>query len=173
MPLADHFATIELGNAVDDLTRQLLDELAALLDRVKPKKLDRSRSTITNGIEGISIELRHLDDPDLAVDIEAFGEEVVVNYGEEHEHFNVEHEYMEFVIGPFAAYSMVPRVISFLEALITGRIELHVSHRLIYVSTDSYWINDQGERERFLNGGTVIPTFRWTKEPIVRTFDFR
>lgn len=173
MALSEHFAAIDLPDDVDALTRQLLDELEALLDAIAPTQLDAGRSTIEPGVGGISIELRHRDKPELTVGIEAFGEEVVVNYGEEHEHFDVEHEFMDFAVGPLATDRMVPRVTAFLEALLTGRIELHVTHHMFYVKTLSYWINDAGERERFLSGGTVIPTFKWSREPIVRTFDFR
>ncbi|NND13958.1 MAG: hypothetical protein HKO10_08335 [Acidimicrobiia bacterium] len=173
MSLDDYFATIELADPLDNLTSELLDELRTMLDRIHPSRLDRTHSSIAPAAEGISIEMRHRDDPGLAVGLEAFGVEVVVNYGEEHEHFNVEHEFIDFAVGPLATEFMVPRIVAFLEALMTGRIELHVTHRFLYVSTVSYWINDAGERERFLSGGTVIPTFKWTKEPIVKNFDFR
>ncbi len=173
MSLDDHFATIELAESLDDVTGELLHQLQAMLERIEPARLDRTRSSIVPGVEGISIEMRHRDDSGLSVGVEAFGEEVVVNYGEEHEHFNVEHEFVDFAVGPLATDFMVPRVVAFLEALLTGRIELHVTHRLFYVRTLSYWINDAGDRERFLSGGTVIPTFKWTKEPIVKKFDFR
>jgi hypothetical protein len=68
---------------------------------------------------------------------------------------------------------MVPRIAALLRALMSGRVELHGTHRLFSVKTVSYWINDAGEKERLLRGGTVIPPFRWTREPIVKTFDFR
>lgn len=173
MPLNDWFSSVDVGDDDSPLTRELLEGCEALLDRLQPALLDVTRSAIQPGVEGLDIELRHRTDPDLRVDITGFGEEVVVSYGEEHEHFDVEHEFVDFAVGPFAVDQMVPRVISFLEALLTGRVELHVTHRLFWVSTISYWINDAGTRERFLRGGTVLPTFRWTREPIVRVFDFR
>ncbi len=173
VPLEDYFATIELEEPVDGQNAALLDQLGAMLDRIQPGRIDSGRSSIEPFVGGITIEIRHRDDPDIEIGLEAFGEEMVINYGEEHEHFDVEHEFVEFAVGPLATDFMVPRVVAFLEALMTGRIELHVTHRLFYVKTVSYWINDAGERERFLRGGTVIPTFKWSNEPIVRTFDFR
>lgn len=173
MALTDYFATISLPDDIDPQNRQLLDGLDAMLERITPSRIDRESSRIEPGVEGVSIELRHLTNPALQVSIEAFGEEVVVSYGEEHEHFDVEHEIAEFAVGPFATAGVIPRVLAFLESLMTGRVELHVTHRLLYVRTLSYWINDAGERELFLNGGTVIPTFKWSKAPTVRTFDFR
>lgn len=173
MPLADYFTMIDLGPAVDPLTRSLLDEIEAMLDGLEPTQIDRDRSQIGPGTGGISIDIYHILDPGVAIGIEGFGEEVVVNYGEEHEHFDVEHEFVPLGVGPLATDHMVPRVAAFLRALMSGRVELHVTHRILYVKTVSYWINDDGERERFLRGGTVIPTFRWTREPIVKAFDFR
>ncbi|MFT4628558.1 MAG: hypothetical protein ACI8PZ_007254, partial [Myxococcota bacterium] len=32
---------------------------------------------------------------------------------------------------------------------------------------------DAGELQPFFSSGTLIPTLRWTSQPIVRTFDFR
>ena len=143
-----------------------------MLDALKPTKIDSRRSEIVPGSGYISIHIHHVSYPDAAIGVEAFGGEVVVNYGEEHEHFDIEHQSALFGIGPFAEGDLTTQVTAFLRELMSGRVELHVTHRLIYVKTLGFWINEEGERERFISGGTLIPTLRWSKQPNIKTFDF-
>ncbi len=170
MPLRDFLRVDELPTeiAVDD--ELLLSELERLLTELRPKFLDRARSSVVPGPEGIVITLAHLHHPETTIQVEAGGAEIVVSYGEEHVHL-AEHEPSAGQVGPLATPGLVPKVIAFLRALLTGRIELRVSHRLLMVTTRSYWINERGERELFLSGGTLWPTLRWTPVPLIRTFD--
>lgn len=171
MALTDYFGRVEVGGH-EYSTEAVLAGLEALLDELRPARIDRARSEIVNRSEFVDVRIAHTLDPDLSVEVALFGDEIVVSYGVEHEHFNVEHEDVSYQVGPFLAPGMVPKVIGFLRALITGRVVLEVTHRLVYVKTRSYWINEDGERELFLSGGTVIPTLRWTPEPRILTFDF-
>ncbi|MFT4628891.1 MAG: hypothetical protein ACI8PZ_007587 [Myxococcota bacterium] len=168
MPLDDHFATLDLTEPLHPRTRELLDSLEATLDRVRPTRLDRAHSSIAPVATGLSLELAHRDDDGLSLGMGAFGAEVVVNYGEEHLHFDTERGRVE----P-SAETAPAEPVAFLEALLTGRIQLHTTHRLFWLSTRSFRLDDAGELQPFFSSGTLIPTFKWTAQPIVRTFDFR
>jgi len=152
-------------------TRALLVALAELLDRLQPATLDRAGSYLECDDETISASLVHAADEARNLAIVMFGDEAVVSYGEEHEHFRSDHVDELEQVGPLATPGMVPKLVAFLEALMTGRIELHVWNRPMWVRTRSYWINDAGTREIFLRGGTLLPSLRWSG-PRVRTFDF-
>ena len=170
MPLPEFFSVVDLPTDIDASNEHLLVELERLLVNLRPHHLDPKRSKILPGPQGVVITLIHVLKPATTIEIEACGDEVVVSYGEEHVHL-ADYEASVDQVGPLATPGLVPKVIAFLRALLTGRIELEVSHRLLLVTTRSYWINDRGERELFLTGGTFIPTLQWTRAPLVRTFD--
>jgi len=59
----------------------------------------------------------------------------------------------------------------FVEQLLLGRVELEVRQGFVLCKTKSYWINDDGEREEFLCGGTLLPSLRRRTPRLIR-FDF-
>ena len=124
---------------------QLIAGLGQLFTELRPTYLDRKRSKLVPGPEGPVITLLPALQPEPGIEIAVCGDEVVVSYGEEHVHLTNDDESGELV-GPFAVPGLVPKVMAVLRALLTGRIELHVSQRLLLVATRSYWINDHGER---------------------------
>jgi len=152
-------------------TSQILAALTDGLDRLQPPALDRDASSIRVDAEMVTITLVHATDAARNVSVVVFGDEAVVSYGEEHEHFRSDHEDVPGQIGPFRTPGMAPKLVAFLEALMTGRIELHVWKRPLWVRTRSYWVNEGGKRELFLRGGTAWPTLGWSG-PTVRTFGF-
>ncbi len=171
--LADFFGRVDGCDEVDHPeASRLLDALPDLLDRLQPQALDRDASSVCVEAEVVTISLVHATDAARSLSMVLFGDEAVVNYREEHEHFRSNHEDGPGQVGPFLAPGMVPKLLSFLEALMTDRIELHVWKRPLWVRTRSYWVNEAGERELFLRGGTVSLTLGWNG-PTVRRFGYR
>lgn len=143
--------------------------LADLLDELALRMLDDAASEVTRGEVGAEIVLAHRERGRI-VWIESFGD-VVVSYGAEHEHF----EWEDAEVGriwPFHEDDHVAQALSFVRYLVTGRIELDVWYRPLAVKTRSYWIDEDGDRQLFLRGGTLGAFFGWSKEPEVQRFDF-
>ena len=59
--------------------------------------------------------------------------------------------------GPSRATTTSRPPSTLVECLLTGRVELHVWKRPLGVRTRSYWINEDGQPELFLRGGTFGP----------------
>ena len=53
-----------------------------------------------------------------------------------------------------------------------GRIELQVWKRPFAIKTRTFWINQYGERELTLRGGTVGLFLGWSRQPEVYRYDF-
>jgi len=171
--LADFFGRVDGYDEVDHPeTSRFLDALPDLLDRLQPQALDHDASSVCAEAEMVTISLVHATDTARSLSVVLFGDEAVVSYGEEHEHFRSNHEDGPRQVGPFLTRGMVPKLLSFLEALMADRIELHVWKRPLWIRTRSYWVNEAGERELFLRGGTVLPTLGWSG-PTVRRFGYR
>lgn len=172
MSLGQYLGQVDAVEGLDESSRELVRAIEGVLDSCRPTLVDAKQSRLTTHTDWFEVVLIHLHDPAISIEVSGFGNEVVVSYGVEHESFNVEHEDVSFQVGPLATPGLIPKVSEFLRALLRGRIELEVKHRLFYVATRSYWINDEGVRELFLRGGTVIPTLKWSTQPVVLTFDY-
>ena len=150
----------------------LVEGIAAILERLDPPLLDAAGSSAIADANGLHVILMHADRPDMRVDVDADGHgEIVVSYGYEHEHFRSE----DLAVGrvwPFPSADHVQATLTLVECLLTGRVELEVWKRPLGVKTRSYWLNDDGEAELFLRGGTVGPYFGWSKTPKTYRFDF-
>ncbi len=96
----------------------------------------------------------------------------MVSYGREHEHFRPDDDPGDEAVGPFGVQGTAPKVVGFVEQLLLGRIELQVWTRPLMVKTRSYWINDRGERELFLRGGTAAWVFGWARRPEILRIEF-
>ena len=159
-------ATLDSSNADASI---FVAGLADLLDELQLPMLDDHASEVEQTEVGVHLMLSHRERGQI-VSIVAF-DDVVVSYGPEHEHFEWENAEVARV-WPFHEDDHVAQALAFIRYLVTGRIELDVWYRPLAVKTRSYWIDDEGNRQLFLRGGTVGPFFGWSKEPEVQRFDF-
>ncbi|MDJ0924633.1 MAG: hypothetical protein QNJ77_08730 [Acidimicrobiia bacterium] len=152
--------------------RELAEGLATLIGSLDPPLLDVEESSAVADGNGFHVALVHANRPEMRVDIDADGHgEIVVSYGYEHEHFRSEDASVGRV-WPFPSADHIQGVLTLVDYLMTDRIELHVWKRPLGVRTRSYWINDDGEAELFLRGGTVGPFLGWSRTPEIYRFDF-
>lgn len=152
--------------------RAVAEGVAAILERLDLPYLDVAGCSAVADANGLHVTLQHRRRPGLRIDVIAGdGGEIVVSYGLEHEHFRYEDAQVGRV-WPFPSEDHVGATLALVEYLLTGRIELHVWKRPLAITTRSYWINDAGQRELFLRGGTVGPFFGWSRTPEVYRFDF-
>lgn len=162
---------LESVTGLNEEQQAVADGLAAVLKRLNPSQLDVTRCSAVLHGNGFHIVLAHRNG-EYRIDIDADGNgESVVSYGLEHEHFRWEDADVGRV-WPFPSDDHVQATLALVEYLLTGRVELHVWKRPFAIKTRSYWINDQGEAELFLRGGTVGPFFGWSRTPEVNRFDF-
>ena len=75
-------------------------------------------------------------------------------------------------VWPFPSEDHIQATLTLVECLLTGRIELQVWKRPLGVKTRSYWINEDGQAELFLRGGTAGPYFGWSRTPEIYRFDY-
>jgi hypothetical protein len=150
---------LEVEGALNPEQRAVAEGLAAILQRLNPPYLDVAGSSVVADTNGFHVTLLHSNRPGLGVDVDAScGGEIVVSYGKEHEHFRSE----DAAIGrvwPFPSEDHI-------------QIELQVWKRPLGVKTRSYWINEDGQAELFLRGGTAGPYFGWSRTPEIYRFDF-
>lgn len=169
---ADFFGHVD---PTDDLghpeTKKMLAAMGDLLDRLRPTALDSNASRVERDADTVSVSLVHSTDEARNLVLTMFGDEAVVSYAEEHQHFRSDHGDGPRQVGPLAIPGMVPKLVAFVEALMSGRIELHVWYRPMSVRTRSYWVNDAGERELFVRSSTLLPTLR-RSGPEIRTFGY-
>jgi len=152
--------------------RGLAERLDAVVTHVDLPLLDVAASSARLDSRSFHVRFAHRTTPQLAIDIDAPGDgEFIVSYWEEHESFR-KGDAADGRVWPFASDDPLQATLSLVEALLTGRIELHVWRRPLAIRTRSFWINDEGESELFLRGGTVGPYFGWTRTPDVYRFDY-
>ncbi len=116
-------------------TRAFLVDLEDLLDRTHPPGLQRAAMSVTTGDAAALVVLPHHSDPDRAVEIEIDNHKVVVAYQPERVIFDSPGEALRFV-----------------EMLCAGRVELEITHGLLWTTMRSY------------RDGQTVP-FRRTRMP--------
>ena len=156
-------------DALDPDESIFVSGLADLLDELQLPMLDDDASEVEQTEVGVDVVLAHRERGEI-VSIGWYGD-VVVSYGPEHDHFEWEDAEMGRV-WPFQEDDHVAQALAFIRYLVTGRIELDVRYRPFAVNTRSYWIDDEGNRQLIVRGGTIGPFFGWTREPDVQRFDF-
>jgi len=163
---------LEVEGPLNPEQRAVAGGLAAILERLNPPHLDVAGSSVVADTNGFHVTLLHSNRPELRVDVDASGGgEIVVSYGAEHEHFRSE-DAETGRVWPFPSEDHIQATLTLVECLLTGRIELQVWKRPLGVKTRSYWINEDGQAELFLRGGTVGPYFGWSRTPEIYRFDY-
>ena len=163
---------LEVVGSLSPEQRAVAEGLAAILERLNPPQLDLAESSVVGDANGLHVTLMHKSRPELRVDVDASGNgEIVVSYGHEHEHLRSQDPELGRV-WPFPSEDHIQATLALVEYLLTGRIELQVWRRPLGVKTRSYWINENGQAELFLRGGTTGPYFGWSRTPEIYRFDY-
>jgi len=118
--------------------RDFLVELEELLDRGAAPALDRDRIEINTAHAVALVRLPHRDDPTRDVELEVDDHNVVVGYGGEPLHLRDRAFALEFV-----------------EALLTGRVDIEVQRGWLWRTTRSYL---DGSPRPFLVTRMPVPT---------------
>jgi len=164
--------TLGVPGELNPEQRAIAEGLAAILERLNPPHLDVTGTSVVTDTNGFHVTLQHNTRPELEVVVAASGDgEIVVSYGVEHEHFRSEDAGVGRV-WPFPSNDHVEATLTLVECLLTGRVELHVWKRPLGIRTHSYWINEEGQPELFLRGGTFGPYLGWSRTPAIHRFDF-
>ena len=151
--------------------REFLETLYDLLERVQPPTVDRIASEIKPYGRGAHVSIAHSMNPDYSLLLDVTDDEVVVSFGSEHEHFSRDDHDLGRV-WPFDRGSFVATSLFFIEQLLTGRIRVEILRRPFQIKTRAYWLNDEGELELFLRGGTILPIVGWSRSPEVEQISF-
>jgi hypothetical protein len=106
---------------VTPLIRDFLVELEELLDRTAAPGLDRDRVEITTADAIALVTLAHVDGPDRDIELQVQDRVVVVSYGGEPLHLRDRGFALQFV-----------------EALLSGRLEIEVHRGWLWRTTKSY-----------------------------------
>ena len=163
---------LKVEGALNPEQRAVAEGLAAILERLNPPHLDVAGSSVVADTNGFHVTLLHSNRPELRGDVDASGGgEIIVSYGVEHEHFRSE-DAEAGRVWPFPSEDHIQATLTLVECLLTGRIELQVWKRPLGVKTRSYWINEDGQAELFLRGGTAGPYFGWSRTPEIYRFDY-
>lgn len=101
--------------------RSFLVELDDLLDRTSPAGLNRDAMTVTTGDAAALVLLPHVNDPARDVEVEIDERRIVVAYQPERVIFDKSEEAIRFV-----------------EMLCAGRVELEITHGLLWTTMRSY-----------------------------------
>lgn len=126
--------------ALTPAIREFLIALEDLLDRTPAPGLDRERVTVTSANAIALVRLPHVGDESRAVELQVDDRRVVVSYGGEPLHLH----------GRVFA-------LQFIEALLTGRVEIEVWHGPLWRTTRSYL---DGNQRPFLTTRMPIPSLR-------------
>jgi hypothetical protein len=82
---------LEVQGALNPEQRAVAEGLAAILERLNPPHLDVAGSSVVADTGGFHVTLLHNNRTELRVDMDASGGgEIIVSYGEEHQHFRSE-----------------------------------------------------------------------------------
>lgn len=174
-----HNGTVELAEfefeteLLADLTdgqRTFLGLVADAIRRLQPTNLDVDQIEFDVDKRALWVRLPHRHDEECLVVGTVSSDEAVVSYSYEHEHFwpnDPESGRLWLIDAP----DFVTAAARFLEQILLGRIELEIRRGFLMHKTKSFWINGDGEREVFLSGGTVMPTFRREPWRLIR-FEF-
>jgi hypothetical protein len=153
--------------------RALQDGVAEILERLRPSRLDPERSSATLKSGSLGLDFAHRTQPELGILVTADGAgEIVVSYGEEHEHFTAD-DAAHGRVWPFPCADHLEAALSLIEGLMSGRVELQVWRRPLAVRTRSYWCDDRGRPQLFLRASSLGPYVGWRREPEIRVFDYR
>jgi hypothetical protein len=169
-PAEFEFDTEALGELAEG-QRAFLRLAADAIRRVEPDHLDIGRVELGLEKGALWVTFPHRHDEECLVMATVSADETVVSYSYEHEHFWPD-DPENGRAWPIDAPDYVAAAARFLEQILLGRIELEVRRGFVMQKTKSFWINDAGEREVFLRGGTVMPTFRRQASRLIR-LDFR
>ena len=124
--------------ALTPAIREFLIALEDLLDRTPAPGLDRERVTVTSANAIALVRLPHVGDESRAVELQVDDRRVVVSYGGEPLHLH----------GRVFA-------LQFIEALLTGRVEIEVWHGPLWRTTRSYL---DGNQRPFLTTRMPLPS---------------
>jgi hypothetical protein len=165
-----------LPKNVESLNRELrtiAEGLSAIVERLQLPLLDlASSSVVGDDDDGLHATLTHARRPELGVEVIADGHgEIVVSFGYEHEHFRSD-DAMAGRVWPFQGADHVQATLTFVEGLLTGRVELQVWKRPFSVKVRSFWTGEDGRAELFLRSSTVLPVLGWSRTPETYRFDF-
>lgn len=125
--------------ALTPLIRDFLVQLEDLLDRTAAPGLDRKRVEITTGDSAALVRLPHVAGADSDVELEVQDRLVVVSYGGEPLHLRGGREF----------------ALQFVEALLSGRVDIEVHRGWLWRTTKSYL---DGQPRPFLVTRMPIPS---------------
>lgn len=165
-PAEFEFDTEGLPDLADG-QRAFLRLAADVIRRIQPGDLDVAHTEVGLEKGSLWVTLPHRDNEECLVMATVSAEEAVVSYSYEHEHFWPD-DPENGRVWPIDAPDYVAAAARFLEQILLGRIELEVRRGFVMQKTKSFWINDAGEREVFLRGGTVMPTLRREAPRLIR-----
>ncbi len=152
--------------------RAFAEGLSALVERLQFPHLDIERSSVVGDADGLHFTLVHARRPELGVEAIADGHgEIIVSYGHEHEHFR-SNDATSGMVRPFQSGDHVQTTLTFVEGLLTGRVELQLWKRPFGIKLRSFWTGEDGKAELFLRSSTVLPVFGWSRTPEIYRFDF-
>jgi hypothetical protein len=126
--------------ALTPAIREFLVSLEELLDRTPAPMLDRERISVTSADAVALVRLPHVRDESRDVELQVDDRRVIVRYGGEPLHLHGR------------AFAL-----QFIEALLTGRVEIEVRHGPLWRTTRSYL---DGNPRPFLTTRMPIPTLR-------------
>lgn len=138
--------------------RAFLDLVTGTVDRLRPAHLGAIEASTRRGT--LVVVLPHLHDDEQTLTATVSADDAVVSYGYEHEHFDAGDDGDGWRVA----------AAKFVEQLLLGRVELEVRHGFLLQRTTSSWVDDAGEREVFLRGGTLLPSWRRGRKTV--RFDF-
>lgn len=164
-----------LPNNVESLNPELqaiAEGLSAIVERLSLPQLDLAKSSVDGDADGLDATLTHAQCPELGIAVIADGHgEIVVSYGKEHEHFRSD-DATSGKVWPFPSGDHIHASLTFIEGLLTGRVELQVWTRPLVVKTHSFWTGKDGRAELFLRSSTLLPVLWWSRTPEIYRFDF-
>jgi hypothetical protein len=123
---------------VTPLIRDFLVQLEELLDRIAAPGLDRDRVTVATADAIALVTLPHADGPGRDIELQVDDRKVVVSYGGEPLHLRDRAFALQFV-----------------EALLTGRVDIEVRRGLLWRTTRSYL---DGSHRPFLVTRMPVPS---------------
>lgn len=161
---------VEVTNAATAPQRAFLDLVRGAIRSLRPERLDLSATHASFERGRLAVGLPNTDHEAMYIGASVDTEEATVFYGVEHEHF-WPNDPANGRVWPLDAPNFVVAAFRLLEQLLLGRVELEIRHGFVMQRTRSIWINDEGVREVFLRGGTVLPRLHRAEAEVVR-FDF-
>lgn len=150
--------------------RRVVDDVADLIDRVEPTKLDLDESSAHSHGDDVHIELAHLDPTQSIGVYVSADDQIVVDYGPEHQGF---HPSDPWELWPTEGRDHVAAMLALVDALLTGRLDLQVWSRPWMSRIHTVLRDGDGSEALVGRSGTIRPSLRWSRQPTVHHFDFR